>query len=236
MTKIILSSLLAFVCVNTAIANIAWWDQITICRIDTTKCYTTMGAGFDPDIWDADAGCRGMKYICPEALIKNTIHPELIGKKQLTDKKIIKSDYNTDLLSETGDCFGRRTSNDTGSQVLVNGKYVNVYCHGVLSKSDEILDNGEIVYDTQPTCETLKQNEYIAAENGKCYGKYLDSSKYHIECSDDLNDLLPERIIVLNGADLIPATNNPISSKDADKLFKKMQSVSKKQKEQYFKK
>ena len=29
-------------------ANAAdWWNQSTVCKIDTTKCYASMGAGFD---------------------------------------------------------------------------------------------------------------------------------------------------------------------------------------------
>jgi hypothetical protein len=117
---------------------------------------------------------------------------------------------------------------------MVNGKYVNVWCNGVLDKSDEDLENGEIVYGTQPTCESLKKDGYIATENGKCFGKYYDTSKYHIECE---GNLAPERIIILNGAEYSNIMHaGPKNETEAEKIFNKMQSVSKSQKAQYFKK
>ena len=30
-----------------------WWQQPTVCRLDPTNCYSTMGAGFD-----ANMGCN----------------------------------------------------------------------------------------------------------------------------------------------------------------------------------
>lgn len=234
MRKITISSLLTLICINTAFANIDWWNQITICRMDTTKCYPQLvtTAGIDTEMWDSDKGCRGIKYICPEALVKETNQPELIGILSLQNTEIVKADYDTDILSEMGNCYGQRKSHPTAPQVKVNDKYVNVYCNGALDRPDEVLENGEIVYENQPTCENLKNNGYIGVKNGNCYGKPFNDNEYYVECG---NDLLPERIIVLNGADISNTSNGPIFNNEAVEIFNKMQSVSQSQKQQYFK-
>lgn len=233
MTKFFIFSLLALTYANTAISA-PWWDQLTVCRMDTSRCYTVMGAGFDSEMWDAKAKCRGMKYICPEALASKTTTPILISRDDTDNNDIIKSDYDTELLSNSGDCFGQRRTNKSGNQVMVNGKYVNIYCDGILPKPDEILENGEIVYEKQPTCETLKKDGFVAVENGKCFGKYYDESEYYIDCGHDLK---PKQIIVLNGAQYTTTTDNaPKTSNAAKQLFNKMLSVSKSQKAQYFNK
>ncbi len=229
---IILASIIIFT--HQAI-SLPWWEQITICRIDTTKCYTTMGNGFDTEMWDTYSKCRGMKYICPDALVENTAVPLLVSKKDMNNKNIIKTDYDTELLSENGDCFGRRKTNKSGNEVMVKGDYVKVWCEGVLDYSDETLPNGDILHGTQPTCETLKKNSYAAVENGKCFGKYYDNSTYYIDCVN--NKLQPERIIILNGATYSKNTHlGPTTTTDAERMFDKMESISQAQKSQYFKK
>ena len=231
MKKNMIFTILSILCLTATADAVDWWNQPTVCKYNPNKCYTTMGAGFDSEIWDASADCRGMKYICPNALIKPYDEPTLVPREDI-NAKTIKSDYDTNVLGESGDCFGTRKSQ--GTQVMVNGKFVNLYCHGILDNPDEETANGEIVYGNQPTCETLKANGYIAVENGKCVGKYLDESKYHIQCGKGLQ---PERIVLLNGAE-IPTKNtgNITTQKDADKVFNTMYSASKKQKTQYFKK
>lgn len=214
-----------------------WWDQMTVCRINNNKCYDSMGAGFDPEIWDTDAGCRGMKYICADALIQESNEPVLISKKALGNETIINPDYNIEQLSDSGDCFGRRIANKAGNEVKVNGEYVKVWCDGVLDRPDETLANGDILYDEkQLTCGSLKQNRYVAVENGKCFGKYYDENDYHIECGND-DKLQPKRIVILNGAEYKKHNySGPITVADAEELFDEMLSVSKKQKNKYFKK
>lgn len=236
MTRFLIISLLALIYTDVAVSA-PWWEQLTVCRMDTTQCYTGMGAGFDAEMWDAsgnnEKGCWGMKYICAEALQQESNKPVLVAQKDLTDKNV-NPDFDINKLSDSGDCFGRRRTNKSGNQVMVNGNYVNVYCSGVLNKSDETLANGEIVYGTQPTCDTLKKNGFVAVENGKCFGKYYDESEHYIQCGKDLK---PEQIIVLNGARLSTAPSNaPKTSAEAEKIFKEMQSTSKIQKTQYFKK
>ena len=236
MTRFLIISLLALIYTDVAVSA-PWWEQLTVCRMDTTQCYTGMGAGFDAEMWDAsgnnEKGCWGMKYICAEALQQESNKPVLVAQKDLTDKNI-NPDFDINKLSDSGDCFGRRITNKSGNQVMVNGNYVNVYCDGVLNKSDETLANGEIVYGTQPTCDTLKKNGFVAVENGKCFGKYYDESEHYIQCGKDLK---PEQIIVLNGARLSTVPSNaPKTSAEAEKIFKEMQSISKTQKTQYFKK
>ena len=219
-----------------------WWDQMTVCRINNNKCYDSMGAGFDPEIWDATGlagkGCWGMKYICPEALKQGSNEPVLISQKDLGNETIINPDYNIDQLSDSGDCFGRRKIHPNNrNQVMVNGNYVNVWCDGVLDRPDETLANGDILYDEkQLTCGSLKQNGYVAVENGKCFGKYYDENDYHIECGND-DKVQPKRIVILNGAEYKKHNySGPITVADAEELFDEMLSVSKKQKNKYFKK
>ena len=232
MKKNMIFTILSIVCLTATADAVDWWNQPTVCKYNPTKCYTTMGAGFDSEMWDTSANCRGMKYICPNALIEEYDEPTLVLLEDI-NAKTIKSDYDTNVLGESGDCFGKRKSK--GTKVMVNGKFVNLYCHGILDTPDEETANGVIFYGNQPTCETLKAKGYIAVENGKCVGKYLDESKYHIQCGTDL--LQPERIVLLNGAE-ITKTNTPAitTQKDADKVFNTMYSASKKQKTQYFKK
>lgn len=233
MKKNMIFTILSIVCLTATADAADWWNQPTVCKYNPTKCYTTMGAGFEPEMWDASASCWGVKYICPNALIQQEQNPKLIRKNDIA--KQTNTDYDINTLGETGDCFGKRKTNKTGTQIMVYGDYVNLYCHGILDNADEELANGEIVYKNQPTCETLREKGYIAVENGKCVGKYLDESKYHIQCGK--KGLQPERIVLLNGAEITTKnTGNITTQKDADKAFNTMYNASKKQKTQYFKK
>ena len=214
-----------------------WWLQGTICRLDTTRCYPTMsGAGYDAEAWDVTGNCRGMKYICGDALTgKNDSSPVLVGRQELSKGTGINSDYDINALNQGEGCFGVRRSSANGSMVANNGVMTRVFCPGVLSNPDEYLDYGEIVYDTaRPTCAELAADGYIATLNGKCYGKYYDVSKYYIECGAG-TDLMPTRIVVLNGADMEPvADGTPAEKSDADSLFDRMYSKSKSQKKIHF--
>lgn len=213
-------------------ANIFWWEQPTVCKIDTTKCYISMGAGYDPDIWDATSKCRGMKYICPNAMIQKHETPVLVARKDIESKKFINSDFDIEQLSTSDDCFGRRKTSKDGTLVSVNGQYQMVWCSGILNTPDEILDNGEITYGKQPSCSELAKDGYIATLNNRCYGKYYDTEQHYIDCG---TALLPKRIIILNGADYETINKAaPVTMNDAKTLFKKMYSNSHKQHEVYF--
>lgn len=230
MKKLFLFSLLSFITVATANAATPWWLQPTICKLNPTDCYRGMGAGYDPEMWDATSSCWGIKYICGDALTTKTSDPQPMGRAEIARGTGISTDYDTDLLGVDGDCFGRRKTAENGSIASVNGKYVNVWCNGILPNPDETLEYGEITYGTQPTCASLAADGYVGIENGRCYGKYYDSAQYYIECG---TDLLPSRLIVLNGADYTATTKYPTES-DAEKMFDTMYSVSRDQKAKYF--
>lgn len=213
-------------------ADAYWWLPPTVCQLDTSQCYTGVYSGIAPEFWDSDEKCWGMKYVCPDALVKIARDPQPMGKKDLSNKANFKSDYDVNLYSASDDCYGIRRINKEGNQVYVDNRYVNIWCHGILDNPDETLTNGEIVYGTQPTCETLKENGYAAINMGKCFGKYYDENEYYIECG---NALLPSRLIVLNGGYYgIYNDNFPAVQSDADDVFDVMYQNSQEQKSKYF--
>lgn len=228
------SILCAMFCGISHAATTPWWLQPTVCRLDPTGCYSTMGAGFDSEMWDATSNCWGLKLICPDALLDGSRTAQPMGRAEIARDggKKISTDFNTDLLGPDGDCFGRRKTSENGTVASVGGTLVKVWCPGILNNPDETLTNGEITYGTQPTCSQLAENGYVGVENGRCYGKYFDSAQYYIECGDTLE---PTRLIVLNGADYTASTNGaPTDATAAEQLFDKMYSVSQAQHAKYF--
>ena len=233
MKKAFIISVLSLIGINSATAfDIAWWEQETVCRIDNTKCYVNMGAGFDADQWDSDSNCRGMKYICPNAFIKDAPSaPELISRDKISE--IASSDFDTNILSKTDNCFGVRKSNKTGNQVMFNGNYTYVWCPGALDNPIEETENGGIANENEPvTCESLKSNGYIGVENGKCYGKPYDDSKYYVDCGKDETHT-PDKLVILNGTEF---SENSKTNKSQQEIMKTMYRNSKEQKAKYFKK
>ena len=216
------SILCAMFCGISHAATTPWWLQPTVCRLDPTGCYSTMGAGFDSEMWDATSNCWGLKLICPDALLDGSRTAQPMGRAEIARDggKKISTDFNTDLLGPDGDCFGRRKTSENGTVASVGGTLVKVWCPGILDNPDETLTNGEITYGTQPTCSQLAENGYVGVENGRCYGKYFDSAQYYIECG---NTLEPTRLIVLNGADYTASMNGaPADATAAEQLFDKM--------------
>ncbi|MDR2413181.1 MAG: hypothetical protein LBD50_03140 [Rickettsiales bacterium] len=237
MKKTISAFLLISSCLaaHAAVAAIPWWQQPTICKPVPTQCYANMSNGFEAGMWDATGNCWGLKIICPEALAPAGNAPVAMGKKTIANGTGINSDFDTNMFNN--DCFGARKTIANGSQASVGGAFVNVWCSGVLSSADEELPTGEITFGSQPTCSILAADGWVAALNQKCYGKYYDPANYYIECEG--NDLLPKRLITLNGAEAVvgagPANSGyPADKKAADELFDKMQSVSAAQKAKYF--
>lgn len=231
----LISAFCALIVTSGAMAAIPWWLQPTICRPNPTNCYPSMGSGYDTGMWDATGNCWGLKMICPEALTQSASSPVAMGKLEIVNGAGIKNDFDTDVLN--GDCFGSRKTIANGSQASVDGRYVNVWCNGVLDSADEFLPTGEITFGTQPTCRDLAPNGYIAVLNQKCYGKYYDPGKYFIEC--DGNNVMPKRIVQLNGADAIIGAGGggydyPENSAAAKSLFDRMQATSKSQKSEHF--
>lgn len=228
------SILCAMFCGISHAATTPWWLQPTVCRLDPTGCYPTMGAGFDSEMWDATSNCWGLKLICPDALLDGSRTAQPMGRAEIARDggKKISTDFNTDLLGPDGDCFGRRKTSENGTVASVGGTLVKVWCPGILNNPDETLTNGEITYGTQPTCSQLAENGYVGVENGRCYGKYFDSAQYYIECG---NTLEPARLIVLNGADYTASMNGaPADATAAEQLFDTMYSVSQAQHAKYF--
>ena len=211
---------------GNAVAATPWWLQPTICKPNPTNCYTSMGRGFDSGMWDAAGNCRGMKYICPEATAAADSSPVLIDKPTLASGAGINSDFDINTLS--GDCFGARKTTANGSKASVSGTFVNVWCTGALNSPDEIIATGEIKFGTQPKCKDLADNGWAGVLNQSCYGKKFNPSNYYIECTG--TDLLPNRLIVLNGANPITGTGSGSGylndASAAKSLFDTMQSVS----------
>ena len=212
-----------------------WWERGTICQISPTDCYSHMGTGYDTELWDTTDKCWGMKLICPDALIATEYAPVPVSRSDIRAGNKIKSDFDTDELN--GDCFGVRRTTSNGAMASVGDEYVPVWCNTVPLYADEIeqLPNGMIVTSgAQPTCAELALDGYVAIQVGKCYGKYYDPYKYYIQCGT--GDLLPERIIVLNGADYtMPSGDAPVDIDAANDIFDKMESVSQTQRSKYFK-
>lgn len=219
MKRLFLSSLLLITA--NAVAATPWWNQPTICRLNPANCYTTMGTGYDSGLWDANANCRGMKLICGDALT-NTNNDTPVGKTEIARGTNINPDYDLDVLD--GDCFGVRKVSTDGSMASVNGSMVRVWCSGILSNVDATIETGEITYGTQPTCQMLADDGYVAVQNGKCYGKYYDQSQYFIQCNGEIPTL-----IVLNGASSSYETGNntsyPVTQEEADDKFDTMYDI-----------
>ena len=213
MKRIFLISLL-FVATNVVAAT-PWWEQQTICRLNPANCYTTMGTGYESGMWDAGSNCWGLKLICGDALT-NTSNPTPVGKADIARGTNISTDYDISVLN--GDCFGVRKTTPDGSMTSVNGSFVRVWCSGILDNVDETIENGEITYGTQPTCQTLADDGYVAVQNGQCYGRYYDPSQYFIQCAGETPTL-----IVLNGANYETGNSSyPQTQEDADTLFNQM--------------
>ncbi len=245
MKKAFIISVLSLIGINSATAfdnsatafDIPWWEQPTVCRVNETKCYVNMGDGFNTDKWDGDSNCYGMKYICPNAF--NPPQPyeaQLVSRNDIkhNTNNAISDDFDTNILSKTDDCFGvRRKYNKTGSEVMVGGKPVKVWCTGILEDPIDETENGEIT-DKPVTCDFLEKKGYIGVENGKCWGKPYDASKYHVDCGGEGNkDFKPARLVILNGTEFSEDSKTEESQKE---IMNEMYKNSKKQKAQYFQK
>jgi len=244
-TRRILPALLCLAPISAVAATTTpWWEQPTICQLNPTKCYTSMGVGFDAGLWDATSNCWGMKLICAEAL--STIgDPVPKSKTQLAAGTGINSDFDINAFSMDGSCYGARKVSSSGSTATVNGNQVKVYCPGVLSdagindKYIQSVANGEISTGPQPNCTQLASNGWVAVLNGNCYGKKYDLNDYYIDCNCSLcappsTSDLPNRIINIRAASGsfisgtgIPATTaSPATQAAANTIFDTMASTS----------
>lgn len=233
MRKIFTVSFISLLIASPAVSATPWWQQPTVCRLDPTNCYASMGVGYDRELWDTNSDCWGMKLICPEALISTSENqPIPMGKADIAKSKNINQDFDTNKLN--GDCFGVRKTISDGAMASVNGQYVKVWCNGVLNNPDEFLPNGEITFGEQPSCSELADYGYVAVVDNNCYGKYYDPSEYRIECDSD--DVLPSRLVILNGADYSTTSGKfPADVSAANKIFDAMENVSENQRSKYYK-
>jgi hypothetical protein len=226
----------SLLCIGGANAATPWWLQATVCRVNPNNCYAGMtGAGFDVEMWDANASCWGMKMVCPVATTADDNMPVMMGKNAIAARNGINVDYDINVLD--GDCFGVRKTSENGTMASVDGRDVRVWCVGVLNNSDETLRNGEITFGTQPSCVDLAVDGWVATLNGKCYGKYYNPRDYYIECAG--GGELPSRIISLGGARGMTSGDSsnidyPVDTSAAKSVFDAMQSRSASQKSKYF--
>ena len=204
----------------------------TVCRRDPTECYTKMGIGYESQIWDNDAKCWGQKLICPEALDDpNAFIPVAKTINDIKKNNGINPDFDTDVLN--GDCFGVRRTSANGSMAYWDEEMVPVWCENVPVDWVADVPNG-LIADPIPSCRDLADWGFIAIEEDGCYGKEYDYNQYYIECNND-GEMLPSRIIILNGAEYITGTNaNAMDTNAADDIFDEMESVSERQRGKYF--
>ncbi len=216
---------------GTAFGATDWWNRETICDIDDTRCYAASTAGIDFSFetgWDVTGGCRGKKYICPNALISGGAEPVAMERAAITNGTGIIADFDTNVYVSTDNCYGARKSTNGGAMVSLNGEYVRVWCNGILSNPTEELPYGEITTGAQPTCAALAADGYAAVMNGKCYGKYYNPDLYAIDCNGEV-----PMLILLNGANYNPSGRG-MTTADANSTFNSMVSTSAGQRGIYF--
>jgi hypothetical protein len=193
-----------------------WWMHDTICTINDALCYTRNTPGIDTDSdtsWDTTGNCRGRKIICAAALSSGGADAIAMSRDDIARGNGISSDFDTNVYVAAEGCYGARKTSQNGAMVLINGKYVRVWCNDVPinpslidnNLTDEIT-NGIVTTGMEPLCSDLAPDNYVATLNGNCYGKRYDPSKYSIDC-DGENPV----IIVLNGAQYNPDINNFIT-------------------------
>lgn len=233
-TLYILTMLFMGIC--TADAATPWWERATICRLNPSKCYASMGAGFESEMWDKSGQCWGQKIICADALINGDENIPMERKAISNNTNINHKIFDTDEYSAYNECFGVRITTQNGAFSFDNaGNKVPVWCTGVLSGGEIAeTDNGEIIINgNQPTCQNLANDGFIATLNSEsnCHGKRMNPDEYFIGCNS--RDLTPETLVVLNGAYDYSANGTPMTNDDANNTFEKMINISKRQREKY---
>lgn len=228
-----------FVFLSFGCFAVNWWEQATVCQLDPSKCYPSMGVGFEAEMWDAGSSCWGMKLVCGNSLVGGTPDddPLLYSKTQAASGLNKKPDFDFGLLDTPNRCHGMRQTRDSGSQAMVGGGWANVFCPGVLSSPDEVLATGEIITSgPQPKCADMAADGYVIALGNKCYGKRYALPDYFIECSGNKDS--PDRIIALNGArdyaTGAAVAGFPVTAAAAKTLLDAMFQTSQKKRQQHF--
>lgn len=230
MKKIFVLSLILAPYVATSHAAVNWWEQETVCRVNPTKCYSSMGPGFVADEWDKDSECRGKKIVCGMALTPASDSDWPLSKKVITARTGINPDFDINILN--GGCFGARKTISNGSQASYDDKYVSVFCPGILEQIydydiiEHVATGAILKRATQPTCRELAEYGYAHVKNDRCYGKRYAEREYYIDCSRGDDNV---RLIVLNGANYEePMGNNPHTLAQANEIFEEMIEIAKK--------
>ncbi|MDR1697000.1 MAG: hypothetical protein LBR41_02135 [Rickettsiales bacterium] len=209
--------------ITMGMANSAnWWEMVTICMPSRDKCYATMMTGYDAGMWDADSKCFGMKMVCGNALRVADDAPVAMSKSAIATSSNFNSDFDIGVLSGMGKCWGARKTQSNGTRAMVNGKYENVWCAGVLDNPDERTENGFIKFGAQPTCTQLAENGWVAVLDSKCYGRKFDPREYAIECG---RGDLPTRIVALNGARDFDVAGTSQTQSVMDRIFREMRAA-----------
>ena len=228
--RIIPFIMFGMLCTN-AFGATDWWNQETICAIDDTMCYAKSTLGIDASLesgWDVSGGCRGMKYICPDALTSGGDVARTMERSAIASGSGIIRDFDTDVYVASENCYGARKSKNGGTMVSAGGNYVRVWCNGILSNPTSELPNGEITTGAQPTCAMLAADGIAAVLNGKCYGKQYNPNNYAIDCDGESPIL-----VLLNGANYDP-NGRGMAQSEANSIFGSMFSTSERQRGVYF--
>jgi len=199
--KKLIAFIFCFIATDALAVN--WWERPTVCQPSNAACYPNMtDLGFDTVEWDTAANCRGMKLICPTAILTGASNPTPFSRAEIA-AGLTDPDFDITVLDNRNACFGTRRTRNNGSSARIGNTWVNVWCAGVLDMPDEVLDTGEIIRtaNDQPTCSDLAEYGFIGILNGRCFGTFgFPPSDFFLECLNTNNPLLPSRIIVLNGA------------------------------------
>ena len=221
MNKKIISWILFVIVCSPALGAFDWWnlDDEFVCQIDNTPCYFGVTQGVD-DEWDVTGSCRGRKYVCGDALKENTSSSAIaVNKTEINNS--VSSDFDVTVYVAGENCYGTRKTTDNGRMASVNGRYVKVWCNGVLNSPTDTLSNGEFTTGAEPTCKQLANDGFAGIANGKPTKegvilldglKLLDSSKLTVSGSPYAKTILNKLVAlgqgkVLNRSDLVTEEN-----------------------------
>jgi len=260
MKKILIASFFLTLIFGGANA-VEWWNKPTICMPSEALCYPQLkdkpefDAAMDRMAWDSAANCKGKKKVCPNAIQDaNITEAALMSKSDILNPgpDTVSPDFDFEAVDRRAQhCFGLRKTRNNRSEARVSdgkgSKWVRVYCKelNVYDDPDEedVPDDkgtgviGTIMPDGQEaTCQTLEENHIISVLNGNCYG--LKTNDVFIQCGDNKDDKMPEKLVNLNGAtaSTSPQASNdqyPTNERGVEEQFEKMRTNAKDQRHEH---